>query len=891
MSVSTPSDRRPDLLRVPDSLKQQLASFRGRVWLTKMAEALALAVAAVLVAFLVVFLVDRLWDTPQWIRLGIFVATVAVWLVVPWALHRWVWRHRRMDQLARLLRVREPNIGDQLLGVIELAESDTEQARSRTLCAAAIEQVAETARHRDFSEAAPQSRVKLWGTVVAATACIAAVLFVAAGPAARNAWARLAAPWYDTPRYTFTRVQPLADNYVVPHGETVAWTVTLDQASQWAPERATLEIPGLPPNVARLDGRDYKFELPARTAPTEMLVRVGDFYRTVSLEPKLRPELVGANAEVMLPEYLQIPEAIEEDVRSGTLSVVDGSRATLTAKASRELASASINEQTVKVAVDSFSSAAFAVQSGQMLLSWKDRDGLEGRAPFELTLKPAADEPPSVVSQDLPRQAILLDSEQLNFKALSADDFGVKQLGISWKGLDDRLTEPAAGEKVIAVGGPQQSSLQVPATFSAVSLGIDPQPIEVRLWAEDYLPDRGRIYSAPHIFFVLTPDQHAVWITNQMSKWHRASLDVRDREMRLYERNKQLRELTPEQLADEELRQELRKQAAAESSNGRRLSALTKAGTDLLRQASRNPEIGVGHLDRWAEMLQILDDISANRMPSVADLLDNASAKPQLARAGKPKESGPSAGKNRGKGGGAGGEEEEDKTAEKDKPKIPTIVDMESSQQPPDEADPDKEQQKKKSGDPRLTLPVTTIAGPAGPEQEQPEEEDAEEPVDQAITEQKDLLAEFEKIADELNTLLANMEGSTLVKRLKAASREQNQVAERIGSRIDSVFGTRTQTEKEDRELLKALAEVEATSVEKISYIMDDMQAYYERRRMTQFKSVLDEMRGSEVLVALEDLGQEIPKQQGMSIAQAEFWSDNFDRWADDLVDPASGGM
>ncbi len=95
-----------------------------------------------------------------------------------------------------------------------------------------------------------------------------------------------------------------------------------------------------------------------------------------------------------------------------------------------------------------------------------------------------------------------------------------------------------------------------------------------------------------------------------MSKWHRASLDVRDREMRLHERNKQIREMTPEQLADEEMRKELRKQAAAESSNGRRLSALTKAGEDLLRQASRNPEIGVGHLDRWAEMLQILDDIS-----------------------------------------------------------------------------------------------------------------------------------------------------------------------------------------------------------------------------------------------------------------------------------------
>lgn len=199
MSVSTPSQQRPDLIPVPDSLKAQLSSFRGRVWLTKMAEAFALAVAAVLVAFLVVFLVDRIWDTPRTVRLGIFVATVAIWLAVPWAFHRWVWRHRRLDQLARLLRVREPNIGDQLLGVIELAESDTEQARSRTLCAAAIAQVAESAKHRNLNEAAPRSRVRIWSGIVGAAACIVVVLAIVAGPAARNAWARLSAPWQDTP--------------------------------------------------------------------------------------------------------------------------------------------------------------------------------------------------------------------------------------------------------------------------------------------------------------------------------------------------------------------------------------------------------------------------------------------------------------------------------------------------------------------------------------------------------------------------------------------------------------------------------------------------------------------------------------------------------------------
>ena len=51
------------------------------------------------------------------------------------------------------------------------------------------------------------------------------------------------------------------------------------------------------------------------------------------------------------------------------------------------------------------------------------------------------------------------------------------------------------------------------------------------------------------------------------------------------------------------------------------------------------------------------------------------------------------------------------------------------------------------------------------------------------------MLAEFEKIADELNRVLANLEGSTLLKRLKAASRHQHKIGGRIGDQVSAVFG------------------------------------------------------------------------------------------------------
>jgi hypothetical protein len=78
--------------------------------------------------------------------------------------------------------------------------------------------------------------------------------------------------------------------------------------------------------------------------------------------------------------------------------------------------------------------------------------------------------------------------------------------------------------------------------------------------------------------------------------------------------------------------------------------------------------------------------------------------------------------------------------------------------------------------------------------------------------------------------------------------------------------------------------------VEKISYIMDDMAAYFERRRMVQFKLVLDDMRQQDVLGGLRQLSFDLPKEQGLSISQCEYWSDTLDRWAEDLVDPACSG-
>jgi hypothetical protein len=871
-------------LQLPESLKDQLLGFRRRVWSIKLIEATLAALFGLVLAFLVMFLADRIWETPQSIRAALFAASWVGLALFPLAVYRWIWRNRRLDELARLLTRKHPQVGDQLLGIIELVRSDSEQARSRELCEAAITQVAEDASRRDFLDAVPSPRHRLWGWLVGIPAVLSLALVAVCPDAAGNAWRRLIAPWQNTPRYTFAAVDPLPDKIVVAHGEPFLVSVRLRDKTAWRPREGVVQLGQQHPITSPLRDGQYEFEIPAQIDPDWLEVKIGDWVERIRIEPTLRPELTSVVAHVSLPDYLGRSGRQQKDVRGGAVSLVKGSTASFTASASRELASASVDGQRQEPEGAGVTSPATKVDGPRTIeFRWQDTFGLAGKAPFLLAVDGRDDEAPTLACEGLPRQKVVLDSETLPFKVKAQDDFGVKQLGMEWRGVEGAIVKsPARGERLLAAGGSEKDVLEGGGTFSAKALGIEPQPVQVRIFAEDFFPGRGRVYSPPYTLYVLNAEQHAIWLTEQLSKWHRQSLEVRDRELQLYETNKQLRTLPAAELDRPETRRRIENQAVAERTNGRRLSNLVVGGEDLVQQAMRNPEFGVGHLEKWAEMLQILKDISANRMPSVADLLKQASQAPVATASKNDKNSMAGMIRDARSGSQAGKPEDSKKPAAG----VPQVVDRESSQQPLDKND--GQQPPSKSGSPRLTLPVTTLVGKAGKgNQSCPTDQKLEE----AVAKQQDLLAEFEKIADELNRVLANLEGSTLLKRLKAASRAQYSIAGRMIDMVHNAFGLAAPVNREGApKVIEDLSRQETKGSHDVSVIMDDMQSYFERRRFIHFKNVLDEMRKLDVVGNLRQLGDDLKRETGLSIAQCEYWSDTLDRWAEDLIDPASGG-
>ncbi|MFM7868134.1 MAG: hypothetical protein ACKPHU_28300, partial [Planctomycetaceae bacterium] len=104
--------------------------------------------------------------------------------------------------------------------------------------------------------------------------------------------------------------------------------------------------------------------------------------------------------------------------------------------------------------------------------------------------------------------------------------------------------------------------------FCAATEKVPAQTLELRAWAEDYLAGRGKVYSSPIVIHVMTAEQHAVWLMEQLRRWAGTADDVYEEEMRLHDVNRQIRQMSAEQFDQPSVRRQIEQQAAAEKANG-----------------------------------------------------------------------------------------------------------------------------------------------------------------------------------------------------------------------------------------------------------------------------------------------------------------------------------
>ena len=393
MSISQTKNR----IAIPTSLVSQLAKFRNRVWTIKMLEATGIALFSVFFGVLFVFALDRIFNSPAWVRsVVLLIATAGVSSVPIW-FQKWVVRVRSAESVAKLLGQRMPAVGDALLGAIELSQSDSEQLRSPALCKAALKQVAEDSAKRDFLVATPLSRHRAWGSLAATGLALVTGLWFLFPDAISNAWARFATPLGNIPRYTFAAIEPLPMRVIVPHGESFPISIKLATGSAWNPIKATATIGDQAELESKLQDKGYEFEFPPQIESGTLSLSIGDATPSVQIEPKLRPELERIQARVELPKYLQREQVLTKDVRGGGLTVVSGSRVAFEATATRSLAFAKVDGREISVQDQSFSPPTELMQESRKIdFDWTDLYGLSAKSPFSINVTVRHDEAPAV---------------------------------------------------------------------------------------------------------------------------------------------------------------------------------------------------------------------------------------------------------------------------------------------------------------------------------------------------------------------------------------------------------------------------------------------------------------------------------------------------------------
>ncbi|MES2568711.1 MAG: hypothetical protein V4710_01500, partial [Verrucomicrobiota bacterium] len=895
---------------LPPVLETKLADFRRRVWIVKLAEGLLAALFGIALSYLLVFVLDRFLETPAWLRLGILLvgsATLGLGLPLKW--HRWVWRQRRLEDAARLLRRTLPRLGDQLLGIVELARMEHGAAgRSERLVEAAMAQAAEAVKDHDFTRAVPNARHRQWGWAAAGAFSVVLLAFFLVDEAARNALARWMTPWREVERFTFAKIEPLPPHLVVPYAEPFQLPLRLTANTQRSPEKGSGRIGNQPAVVAKLASGAYPLVFPPQKEDALLAVSLGDVRRSLKVLPRSRPELAELAVQLRLPAYLEYRSEPRIDVRGGSVSLLKGAHASFQAKASREVAAAQLDGVEQKVEGASIVTGYLPVAAdAERRFTWRDQDGLTPRDPLLLKVRAVEDEAPKIVARRETHEQVVLDSEVVTFDLSARDDFGIKRAGLEWSGS---LTQkdgktPITGQKIASGGEPEKKELEVRATFCAQREGVAPQTVEVRAWTEDYLPGRPQARSSSFILHILDKTDHALWITEQFGKWLEVAKESYEREQQLHQTNKELRALSAADLERPDNRRRLSQQAAAETANAARVDQLTQSGRNLVEQATKNEEFDAARLESWATMLKSLKEIAANRMPSVSDLLKQTAS----ASGSRPANGSPAAAAQASSQPPAGeaqrGAVSDGKTAPTigttlpappsataalsdaaAKPAAPSLTDREAGlSKAPESAPADPNAPPKPPGAGKLGLPSTTLAAAPqkanAPEASNPPQSPAQETLENAIVEQKDLLAEFAKVSDQLGEILASLETSTFVKRFKAASRHQLAMASNISQNTLDAFGI----EREPVKAAAPIAKEAKNQSEVVRVIQSDLEAYFQRKQDSRFKTILDQMKKAEIVRALARGGEKVSVNlSGQSLMGAEYWGDTLDRWSEELV-------
>ena len=614
---------------IPDTLQKQIFEYKKCLFRNKAIYTLSTSIIYICLSYLSVFISDRIWDTPSFLRLALLLSGVITTIYIVYKflaeLHR---NYFNIKHLARTIQSSHKELGDHLLGIIELAENhNTDDNISEELKAAAINKIANQAAGIDFKKNIDWKKPYTSLLGVIGVIGIIAIIGIFISEASNNALKRWINPYSQINRYTFTKFKNIKTNIFVLSGEKNIIEVQLSKDTLWHPSSLSYKLSNGNKGTGKFIDGKAKIKIIGPAKKTTIKFYAYDAELESKLIPLQRSILKKLTAQVTLPEYLgKVKKQI--NIQDGILKLPKGSQFSLNGEINRNIKALdlTIDKQRTKAQVtdNKFTTKQFKVINNSIYkLNWEDKYGFSPQEPLDVVIKIQADKPPLTACLNLPHFSTMLCTEAIKIQIHSSDDFGLKQVGILFN--SEKKSNKINKELTLSQGAQDCTLLNSEYIFSPELLKIPPKSlISLHSWAEDFYPNRKKAVSVAYQIYILSEEQHIKMIQDKLDKMVSDIEDSIRQEQNSLKTNKKLSRMTDKKLSTSKTTKKLLSQKLSETAEKRKMQSMSKRGMNLVKEALKNKKFPSKSISQWTKILKKMQDMSKNEMSNTVKSLNNA---------------------------------------------------------------------------------------------------------------------------------------------------------------------------------------------------------------------------------------------------------------------------
>jgi hypothetical protein len=283
------------------------------------------------------------------------------------------------------------------------------------------------------------------------------------------------------------------------------------------------------------------------------------------------------------------------------------------------------NPAPLKISGDSFTTGQTKPDAqAEFTFNWRDQLGLTNAAPLRLSVQMQPDSPPVPEIADMPREIAVLNSDVLSIRVQARDDFGVRDFGLTWElGAESPPADLETTEVKTQTASPLLKEAEKVFSWSPSMYRIPMDAtVEMEGFARDFFPGRERSRTALYRIRVLSPEEHAELVRQQLEGVMAQAEEVTRLQEKIVAGLGELKEA--EKMAPAQKSSRLGQTKDDQMQNAAKLDELSKEGERSVREAMKNPLFNAETIRQWSKSMQQWSQLSQKKMPAAANAMQAA---------------------------------------------------------------------------------------------------------------------------------------------------------------------------------------------------------------------------------------------------------------------------